>query len=69
MQKGRSDGRTFLLADNDKRTVSPQSGQERQKKMIYSTTPKERRSLMFKLALRYARYALSALATIGFGLN
>jgi len=24
---------------------------------------------MFKLALRYARYALSALATIGFGLT
>jgi len=24
---------------------------------------------MFKLALRYARYALSALATIGFGLS
>jgi len=24
---------------------------------------------MFKLALRYARYALSALATLGFGLT
>jgi len=24
---------------------------------------------MFKLALRYARYALSALATLGFGLS
>ncbi len=31
----------------------------------YST--QERRPLMIKLTLRYARYALSALATIGFG--
>ena len=30
---------------------------------------KERKTAMFKLALRYARYALSALATIGFKLS
>jgi hypothetical protein len=28
--------------------------------------PRERRSLMFKLAVRYARYALSMLASLGF---
>jgi hypothetical protein len=32
-------------------------------------TSKERITPMIKLALRYARYALSALATIGFGLD
>ena len=30
---------------------------------------KERIPPMFKLALRYAHYALSALATIGFGID
>jgi hypothetical protein len=30
---------------------------------------KERRISMIKLALRYVRYALSALATIGFGIG
>jgi hypothetical protein len=32
----------------------------------FKALQKERRTPMFKLALRYARYALSALATIGF---
>ena len=35
---------------------------------VHSHT-KERSTPMFKLALRYARYALSALATIGFALS
>ena len=33
------------------------------------THTKERSTFMFKLALRYARYALSMLATIGFGIT
>jgi hypothetical protein len=31
--------------------------------------PKERSTPMFKLVLRYARYALSALTALGFGLS
>jgi hypothetical protein len=31
--------------------------------------PKERSTSMFKLAVRYGRYALSMLASLGFGLS